>query len=61
MQAEWLTVLTGSIQQLWGGILHLAAIGLGAAIAFGLGGRDAAAEMIRDFLRSSDRAGTPSK
>ena len=49
------TILTSSVQ------IILAAIGLGAAIAFGLGGRDAAAEMIRDFLRSSDRAGTPSK
>lgn len=39
------TILTSSIQ------IILAAVGLGFAIAFGLGGRDVAAEMIRSFAQ----------
>lgn len=39
------TILTASIQ------IILAAVGLGFAIAFGLGGRDVAAEMIRSFAQ----------
>jgi hypothetical protein len=30
-----------------------ASVGLAAAIAFGLGGKDAAAELIRDFIKKS--------
>lgn len=39
------TILTSSIQ------IILATVGLGFAIAFGLGGRDVAAEMIRNFAQ----------
>jgi hypothetical protein len=46
------TILTSSIQ------IILAAIGLGLAIAFGLGGKDVAAEIIKDFVRRQNRQGS---
>lgn len=46
------TVLTSSIQ------IILAAIGLGFSIAFGLGGRDVAAEIIRNFAIKRSGEGT---
>lgn len=45
------TILTSSIQ------IILAAVGLGFAIAFGLGGRDVAAEMIRSFAQKRSGEG----
>lgn len=44
------TIITSSIQ------IILATIGLGLAIAFGLGGRDVAAEIIRNFVRSKSQS-----
>jgi hypothetical protein len=46
------TILTSSIQ------IILAAIGLGLAIAFGLGGKDVAAEIIKDFVTRQNRQGS---
>lgn len=45
------TILTSSIQ------IILAAVGLGFAIAFGLGGRDVAAAMIRNFATTRNGEG----
>lgn len=40
------TIVTSSVQ------IIMATIGLGLAIAFGLGGKDVAAEIVRNFLKS---------
>lgn len=46
------TIITSSVQ------IILAAIGLGLAIAFGLGGKDAAADIIRNFTKSRGAGGS---
>lgn len=46
------TIITSSIQ------IILATIGLGLAIAFGLGGRDVAAEIIRNFVKKQGQPRT---
>jgi len=46
------TILTSSIQ------IILAAIGLGLAIAFGLGGKDVAAEIIKELVTRQNRLGS---
>lgn len=48
------SIITSSVQ------IILATIGLGLALAFGLGGRDVAAEIIRNFVSSRARGGTAS-
>jgi hypothetical protein len=45
------SIVTSSIQSI------MATIGLGLALAFGLGGRDVAAEIIRNFVGSRSRGG----
>jgi hypothetical protein len=46
------TIITSSIQ------IILATIGLGLAIAFGLGGKDAAADIIRNFTKIRSAGGS---
>ncbi len=46
------SIITSSVQ------IILAAIGLGLALAFGLGGRDVAAEIVRNFVKSRGQGGT---
>ena len=46
------SIVTSSVQ------IIMATIGLGLALAFGLGGRDTAAEIIRNFVSSRGRGGT---